>query len=203
MKSVSDGMAKRFAQAFCYGRNGYSLEELRRLFPPYGAQVPDLDLGMPPAKVPFFQCCLGSLSPEQQRQFLYDLCDNPPPASYALPSETERLDLLRQLVQADGISPLGVQLSSLTLRATREEWFTAASRLPTSPASCVTAARTLLEVTCKTIVHERNKIPDRSGNLDRLYKQFRYSESRPTRAIARQHTKSPVVFLGVSAVLQR
>lgn len=171
MQSVSEGIAKRFAQAFCYGKKGYSLEDLRHLFPSYGMQVPDLDLGMLPAKVAFFCTCLSSLSPGQQRQFLYDLCDSPPPASHALPSEGDRVQLLRQLAQADGVSPLGVELSSLTLHAARQQWFTAASRIADSPSSSLTAARTLLESTCKTILNERGKDPNGSGKLDRLFKQ--------------------------------
>jgi hypothetical protein len=171
MQPVSEGITKRFSQAFCYGRRGYSLEDLRQLFPSYGMQVPDLDLGMPPAKVAFFCTCLSSLSPGQQRQFLYDLCDSPPAASHALPSEEERLQLLRQLAQADGISPLGVQLSSLTVHAARQQWFTAASRVSDSPSSAMTAARALLETTCKTVLNERGQNPDESGKLDRLFKQ--------------------------------
>lgn len=171
MQPVTEGTAKRFAQAFCYGRRGYSLEDLRRLFPTYGMQVPDIELGMPPAKVAFFCTCLSSLSPGQQRQLLYDLCDSPPPASHALPPEEDRLRLLRELAQADGISPLGVQLSSLTAHATRQQWFTAASRLSDSPASAVTAARALVETTCKTVLTERGQDPDKRGRLDRLFKQ--------------------------------
>lgn len=141
------------------------------LFPAYGMQVPDLYLGMRPAKVTFFCTCLSSLSLEQQRQLLYDLCESPPLAEHAVPSKQDRLRLLRELAQADGISPLGVHLSSLTAHATRQQWFTAASRLPNSPASAVTAARALVETTCKTVLTERGRDPDESGKLDRLFKR--------------------------------
>lgn len=171
MQPVPQALVDRFAQAFCYGRNGYSLQELRRLFAGYGAEVPDVDPRLPPTKGAYFHQCLRSLSPALQRQVLWDLCDSPPAASRPLPSGNERLELLRQLAQADGASALGIELSSLTFSATRELWFVAASRLRVSPASAVTAARSLLEATCKTVLNERGQRPDESGSLDRLFKQ--------------------------------
>lgn len=170
MQSVPQGLAQRFALSFCAGRSGFSLDELRGLFPEYGAQVPVADNRVL-SKPDYFCTCLFSLSPGQQRQFLYDLCDSPPPCARQLPSAAERAELLRQLAQADGISPLGVELSSLSLRGVREKWFTAAERVASSPASAVTAARTLLEATCKTVLVERDEVPDSTGDLKRLFKQ--------------------------------
>lgn len=188
MQPVSEGTAKRFANEFCYGRKGYTLEELRQLFADYAAQTPDIDSGMLPKKVDFFCACLNSLSPGQQRQFLYDLCDNPPPASHILPSDEKRLQLLKYLVQADGVSPLAVELSSLTLNATRDQWFTAASRISQSPSSAVTAARTLLETTCKTILKERKQTSDQSGNLQKLFKKTTDELKIKTTNVAGQST---------------
>ena len=111
------------------------------------------------------------MTPENQRQFLYDLCDDPSPAAGALPDEDARRDLLSILAAADGVSPLADGLSRVTLRAVRNQWLTAASRLPHSASSAITAARTLLESTCQTILVERGEAPDASGDLGRLCRQ--------------------------------
>lgn len=136
-------------------------------------EVPSVNPSMPPTKNAYFHECLYSMTQENQRQFLYDLCDDPPTAAGALPSQDERKELLALLAQADGVSPIGLEFSSLTLRGVRNQWFTASSRLANSPSSAITAARALLETTCKTILEERDQIADSSGDLSRLYKQTR------------------------------
>ncbi len=173
MREVPNTITQRFTSSFCYGRKGYSLKELDGLFRHYQVEAPSIVPSMPPTKGDFFASCLYALAPENQRQFLYDLCDNPPSAAGPLPSVDERRELLHSLVQADGVSPLAVEISSLTLRGVREKWFEAASRLCNSPASAITSARALLETTCKTILVERHEAPDTSGDLSRLYRQTR------------------------------
>lgn len=171
MQPVSTSIVDRFAAAFSYGRRGYSLRELNDLFVRYQVDVPCVNSGLPPTKGAYFNVCVGAMTPETQRQFLYDLCDDPPPANGQLPAPEERLDLLRALAGTDGVSPLGVDLSGLSMHGVRNQWFAAASRLRTSPSSAITAARALMETTCKTILSERGETPDASGDLMRLYKQ--------------------------------
>ena len=77
------------------------------------------------------------------------------------------------MAAADGISPLSVALSVLSLRGIREQWWTASSRLPEQPAAAITAARALVESVCKTILIERDHTPDDSGDLHTLFKQTR------------------------------
>ena len=174
MRPIHPNVVQRFAKAFTYGRNGFSLRELLDYFAGYQANVPSLhSLQHGATKSSAFLECVASLSPENQRQVLYDLCDDPPPSQYPMPTEGERKKLLAQLVQADGSSPLGVSISQITLRGIRNQWFTAASRLSESPASAITAARAIVETTCKTILTELGKEPDRTGELGRLYKQTR------------------------------
>ena len=174
MKPVESTVIRRFADAFCYGRMGFSLEQIPAYFEQYQGSVPNLrNYVATPTKSAVFEDCVRSLSPENQRHALYDLCDNPPAARHTMPSEDARGELLALLVQADGKSPLSVELSSLTLSGVREQWFTAASRVPSSPAGAITAARTLIESTCKTILREQGETPDASGELGRLYKQVR------------------------------
>ncbi len=120
-----------------------------------------------------FADCLSSLSPEDQRQALYDLCDDPPASRHPMPSLETRRQLLSLLVAADGRSPLGLEVSALTLYGVRASWFTAASRVPESPAGAITAARALLETTCNTILTELQEAPDSTGDLPGLYKRTR------------------------------
>ncbi len=173
MQTVSTSIVKRFAARFCYGRSGYSLRELEELFVRYQVDVPSVDPGLPPTKGAYFEQCVGAMTPENQRQFLYDLCDDPPPAIGALPDAAERLELLRALAGADGMTPIAVDLSALSMHGVRNQWFAAASRIGPSPSSAITAARALVETTCKTILTEHGETPDSSGDLGRLYNQAR------------------------------
>jgi hypothetical protein len=173
MQPVSENIIKRFGSAFCYERAGYSLRELQELFPLYQVDVPSIDPGLPPTKGAFFLTCVTAMTPATQRQFLYDLCDNPLPAKNPLPSEADRRTLLSILAAADGVSPLATDLSTLTVYAVRNQWFTAASRVTQSASAAITAARTLLESTCQTILVERGQSPDSSGDISRLYNQTR------------------------------
>jgi hypothetical protein len=153
MRPIHPNTVQKFASAFAYGRNGLSLQELLDYFAQYQANVPSLHSLQPgTTKGSAFLECVASLSPENQRQALYDLCGNPPPAQHPMPNEEVRQDLLVHLMQGDGRSSLGVSLSELTLRGLRNQWFTAASPLPESAASAITAARALLETTCKVFI---------------------------------------------------
>ncbi len=173
MQDVPGTVVSRFADAFAYGRAGYTLSELHDIFVQYQADAPPVPPSSPPTKGAYFADCLYRMAPEKQRQFLYDLCDNPPPAKGSIPGQNERLELLGVLAAADGVAPLGVTLAGVSVRAVRNQWFSAAERLPGDPAAAVTAARTLLESTCKTILVELGVQPDNSGQLVRLYKQVR------------------------------
>jgi hypothetical protein len=174
MQPVPADLIKRFADAFCFGKKGLSSEEIPMFFANYEAGVPTAaSYQMGVNKSSLFADCARALSPRNQRLALYDLCDDPPVSKHPMPSETVRHELLIALVQADGRSPLGMELSAITTTGIREHWFTAASRVPVSPAGAITAARTLLESTCKTILIERGEAPAGSGDLSRLYKQTR------------------------------
>jgi hypothetical protein len=173
MQPVPTTVLRRFADVFSYKRDGYSLWELHDLFVQHQVDVPAIDPGLPPTKRGYFLDCVASMTPENQRQFLYDLCDDPPPASGPLPSQAVRRELLSILAAADGISPLASDLSRVSVHAVRNQWFTAASRVMQSPSAAITAARTLLESTCQTILVERSETPDGSGDIARLYNQTR------------------------------
>src|SRR5437867_1498767 len=89
-------------------------------------------------------------------------------ASYTISSFTNRW-MFPPLIRAfprprEATSRAADGLSQVTLRAVRNQWFTAASRLPHSASSAITAARALLESTCQTILLERGETPDTSGD---------------------------------------
>ena len=172
MKPVDTNLIKRFANEFCYGRKGFSAEEIPKYYSTFQGNVPFI-YGMAVTKSVFFCDCVTSLSPENQRQALYDLCDDPPESTHPMPNDNIRKELLEMLVQADGRSPLGIELSSITLTGVREQWMIAASRIQNSPAAAITAARTLFESTCSTILSELGDTPNTSGDVSRLYKQVR------------------------------
>jgi len=174
MKAVPTDLVKQFAEAFCFGRTGFAADEIPQFFGQYEGGVPtsaSYEMGI--TKAVLFADCVRALSPDNQRAALYDLCDRPPKSKHPMPDSSIRLGLLHALVQADGRSPLGVSLSAMTLTGIRTQWFTAASRIPSSPAGSITAARALVESVCKTILAECGETADSSGDLSRLYKQTR------------------------------
>lgn len=174
MKPVDQSVIQRFAEAFSRGRTGFSIEQIPEYFATYQGSVPDLcSYTVTPTKSAIFADCVRALTPDNQRLALYDLCDNPPASRHPMPGPATRKELLALLVQADGRSPIGVELSGLTLTGLRQQWMTAASRVPSSAAGAITAARTLLESTCKTVLTELGEVPDTSGDLGKLYKQVR------------------------------
>jgi hypothetical protein len=172
VRPVDPLLAKRFGEAFAAARQGFSAEEIPKFFSGYSGSVPTTkSYAFNVTKADKFADCVSSLSPEHQRQALYDLCDNPPASRHPMPPLETRRELLSLLVAADGRSPLDVELSALTLYGVRASWFTAASRLPESPAGAITAARALLETTCNTVLNELHEAPDSTGDLPGLYKQ--------------------------------
>lgn len=174
MKALSREVVFRFAEEYALRRKGFALAQITPYFEQYqhGVASP-LQRGMAVRKSDHFVDCVLSLTPRNQRYALYDLCDRPPDTKGPLPDAVTRRSLLRLLVQADGLSPLGVELSAATTTGVRDDWFVAASRLTISPAAAVTAARTLVEATCKTILTELGIAADESGDLPRLFTQTR------------------------------
>ena len=166
-------MIERFAESFCFGRAGFSREEIPEYFIKYQGDVPTIHSQIGASKTSVFIACVAALTPSNQRLALYDLCDNPPLSKHPMPSVSVRHELLTTLVQADGGSPLGVELSSMTIRGIREQWLTAASRIPLSPPAAITAARSLVETTCKTILAEHGQKDQSAGDLAALYKHVR------------------------------
>lgn len=171
MRPVARETAYRFAAEYACGNRGLALKQITPFFEQYQPGIPTPRQGALPRKDEHFVSCVLAMSPPSQRYALYDLCDWPPSMRGSQPSLDTRRRLRRTLVQADGVSPLAVELSAISVAGVRDRWFTAASRLESSPAAALTAARTLLEATCKTLLVELGVEPDMSGEIGRLVKQ--------------------------------
>jgi hypothetical protein len=170
MQPLPDAIISRFADVFASGRRGFALEEISPYFAIYGNPAP-LRGAILPSKPDFFRESLLSLTPTNQRVALIDLCNQPPPTRHPGPDAGERERLKYELFRLQGLTPLSISISRLSVRGLREQWWELASRLTDSPSASITAARTLLESTCRTILSELHLPPDESGDLVRLYRQ--------------------------------
>jgi len=92
-------------------------------------------------------------------------------SKYPYPSPSTRTDLRQKLHTLICPSPVGLSFSTINEKVFREDWVTCLGRIKVSPASAITAGRTMLETLCKTIINERAQVPDGSGDLSRLVKQ--------------------------------
>ncbi len=166
---------ERFAQEFVYKDKGFTLKQINPYFENYqtGLAAPGFD-GVVPKKGDHFVEVVLSMHPRNQRLALIDLCSNPPNIKNC-PSLSTRESLLKCILQSDGATPISDEILGISISGVREQWWVASSRLPKSPSSAITAARTLVESTCKTILEECGEIPDDSGDLQKLLKQVRDS----------------------------
>jgi len=172
MQEVPREIVDQFAVPFSKGRQGLSGKQLYAFFSLYSSLVKPIEVYHPirPLKVDYFVECLYKLPPNLQYAALTDLCKEPP-AAPALPNEAMRMRLLQRLHSHLGVNTVGITYSRLSQRIFRESWLTAHSRIANSPSAAITAARTLLETTLKTIIDERGAQTDNSGNLGRLLNQ--------------------------------
>lgn len=172
MRAVPREIAQRFAIEFAGNRVGFSGREITDYLSRYSNAVKPYDhYGFTPKREELFVEALYSLLPKEQYYALTDLCLDPPPMRYAVPSEEVREDLLNQLHSHLNVEPIGMRFSTLREHTFREDWITAYGRVIASPAAAITAARTLIETAFKTIIDERGVEPDRSGDLCRLLRQ--------------------------------
>lgn len=171
MQAIPTEIIEEFANNYSSGRLGFALKEITPYFSQFQQNIPSHESGYnKPTKPEHFKTCVLSLSPINQRLSLYSLCDSSPKVTGPTPDEDKRLYLLRKLVQGDGVSPLSLKISKVNTFHIRKDWFKAASRLRTSPSSCITASRAMLETICKTIQIEMGHEPDTSGDIGKLFK---------------------------------
>lgn len=171
MHSLPENTIQEFASEFASGRKGFSLSEITDYFREYQPNIPTTNSTLGSTKPMYFHECVQGLTPTDQRLALLDLCNNPPSSMHKMPDENTRFRLQQLLFQVHGRSPVSASFSRVNLRGVREAWWKIGSRISANPDSAITAARTLLETTCKTIIDEVGEKPDQSGDLARLVKQ--------------------------------
>jgi hypothetical protein len=158
-----------------FARNtGFSGPQLHRVFADYtdvlGAYPQG---GGSPSRWQLFQTGLSSMSAEDQRRFLLDLCSYDGRRGYAKPSDDDVAELRALLVggATPGVSAAAERLDQLDdWESVRRSWDAALSKVVTDPEGAITATRTTLEGVCKHICDERGAEYDDAGDLSKLYK---------------------------------
>ncbi|WP_421910620.1 abortive infection family protein [Marinobacter sp.] len=172
MQAIPRATVDKFSRAFAGTRVGFSAKQITDYFTRYSPLVKPHDhYAMNPTRVQLFVESVYALTPEQQYYSLNDLTFFDYESKYEYPSEEMRTRLRGELHSYISLNPIGLGFSEIRETEFRKDWLTAHGRLLTNPPAAVTAARTLLETLFKTIVSERDKEPDGSGNLGRLLKQ--------------------------------
>lgn len=154
---------------------GFSGPQLHQLFAPHTDELgPYTMAGGGPSRWQLFQSGLNSLTIDDQRRFLLDLCSYQGPAKYSAPPE-EDLARLRSQLLGDS-SPAAVFVSNRfdeleNWETVRRAWDAALGKITSDPEGAITAARTMLESVCKHICDERGvAYDDAAGDLSKLYK---------------------------------
>jgi hypothetical protein len=120
-----------------------------------------------------FQTGLGSMSVDDQRRFLLNLCTYDGRSKYPMPSD-EDIAKLRALL-LDGTAPGALAVSDRLdqlddWEAVRRSWDAALAKIVSDPERAITATRTTLESVCKHICDERGADYGDGGDLAKLYK---------------------------------
>jgi hypothetical protein len=154
---------------------GFSGPEIHRLFADYtdvlGAYVRGSGN---PSRWQLFESGLGSLSADDQRRFLLELCTYDGQGNYKRPSD-EDIAKLRSLL-LEGAAPGAMAATDRfdeldDWEAVRRSWDTALAKVVSDPEGAITATRTTLESVCKHICDERGaSYEDAAGDLAKLYK---------------------------------
>jgi len=152
---------------------GFSGPEILDFFSRYSMDIEAYPWGGgAPSRWQMFEDCLARFDPEQQRRIVADLIDYVGPMSHGRPHE-EHLEKIREWLGHAGTPLVPAPQASDRLNWTRvsEEWKKASKRLNDDPAGAITSARAMLESVCVHILEERGIEPDRSGDLQPLYRQ--------------------------------
>jgi hypothetical protein len=169
---VPRSIAERFASEYAGDKKGFSAKEISEYFLKYSNLVTHIDFyGVKPKRTELFLDSLYSLEPKQQYYALNDLTFFEYPSKYTYPDEQTRETLRNDLHTFISPNPIGLRISRLRETAYRTDWIDATGKLTTDPPAAITAARTMLETTLKTILAERKKADEAAGDLGRLIKQ--------------------------------
>jgi hypothetical protein len=169
---IPRAIAERFADAFAGEKKGFSAKEISEYFLRYSNLVKHIDFyGVNPTRHDLFLDSLYSLEPKLQYYALNDLTCQVYTSKYTYPDDAVREVLRSDLHTFISPNPLGLRISRLRESAYRTDWIEASSKTASDPPGAITSARTMLETTLKTILAERKKTDDSSGNLGRLIRK--------------------------------
>lgn len=120
-----------------------------------------------------FQTGLSSMSVDDQRRFLLNLCTYDGRSKYPMPSDADIAKLRSMLL--DGTAPGAIAVSDRLgefgdWEAVRRSWDTALEKVVSDPEGAITATRTTLESVCKHICEERGVPYEDGWDLAKLYK---------------------------------
>jgi len=153
---------------------GFSGPEIHQLFADHTDVLGPYTMGGGgPSRWELFQTGLNSLSVDDQRRFLLDLCTYDGPSKYPMPSDEDIAKLRGRLLEgsAPGAMAASDRLDQLEdWEAVRRTWDSALAKVVSDPEGAITATRTTLESICKHICDERGAPYDDSGDLAKLYK---------------------------------
>lgn len=120
-----------------------------------------------------FEEGLKSLSADDQRRFLLELCTYDGPSKYPMPSDEDIATLRSELLSSStpGATAMSDRLTKLDdWEAVQRSWQAAVNKVVSDPEGAITATRTTLESVCKHICDER-QVPYEAGwDLSKLYK---------------------------------
>jgi len=204
MQALPRQIADKFSTVFAGKNTGFSAREITEYFLKYSNLVKPSDhYGINPTRQQLFIESLYALFPKQQYYALNDLTFIEHESKYEYPSPEKRDELRKLLHNFLDPNPIGIKFSNIRETAFREDWVTCLSRVQTSPASAITAARTMLETLMKTMLKERGHKPEGSGDLNKLFKhvqsvlEFRKAEQQQEHQIL---TGLKSVINGISSI---
>jgi len=191
-------IADKFAAEYAGQNKGFSARQISEYFCRYSNLVKHVDhYGFTPTRSDLFIESLYSLEPKQQYYALNDLTFSEYDSKYNYPDASTRIQLREDLHAFISPNPIGLAFSKIREAAYRLDWIEASRRIAIDPAGSITAARTLLETTLKTILEERRGIPDSSGDIGRLVKQTeRVLNFQPS-----DHPAEHQIFSGLASVI--
>lgn len=154
---------------------GFSGPEIHDIFAPYTDALGAYKGwgGGGASRWQLFQDGLRSLSLEDQKRFLLELCTYDGPSRYDMPSDDQIAALRGQLLAdtSPGAMAASDRLQELTdWQSVTRSWDAALAKVVSDPEGAITATRTTLESVCKHVCDERDTPYDDGWDLSRLYR---------------------------------
>lgn len=177
MEKLRPGLLRLLSNEFAGDnpKRGFSFDEIINFFQKYDILINKENYKkFRPTRREFFENCLGSLPPVHQFNAVMELLLNPPSTRYPLPKEEKMTELKKRIFAIWDLTPVSDEIASLNLPTLIKDWYKVVSRIHESPASSITASRTMLE-NLYTWVLEQNNITQTDlknikGDLGKLHK---------------------------------